>query len=111
MSYSEDLIKDLTTKTDSRSADAAFSYVAHGVIVGTSVIIVAASISTKGVIITNATNGILYIKLGGETVTSTSYSVAIASGGLWEAPYYFQGAISARLENGATGDTFITIVK
>ena len=110
MSYSEDLIKDLTTKTDSRSANAVFSIVAHGAI-ATSATIVAASTSTKGVIITNATSGIVYIKLGGETVTSTSYSVAIASGGMWEAPNYFSGSISGVIESAKTGNTFITIIK
>ena len=110
MSYSEDLIKDLTRKTGTGGGNVAFSYVAHGAI-ATSTTIVAASISTKGVIIANATNWKVYIKLGGETVSPTSYSVAIAADGMWEAPNYFQGAISAVIESGKTGNTFITIIK
>ena len=110
MSYSEDLIKDLTRKTESKGSNAVFSVVAHGAI-GTSAEIVAASSTTKGVIIHNATTGAVYIKLGGETVSSTSYSIKITSGSMWEAPYFFQGSITAIIESAKTGNTFVTIIK
>ena len=54
MSYTEDLIKDLATKTDSRSANGVFSTIAHGAI-GTSAEIVAAATDTKGIIVPEVT--------------------------------------------------------
>tara|TARA_R110002020_G_scaffold214294_1_gene421285 strand:- start:780 stop:1112 length:333 start_codon:yes stop_codon:yes gene_type:complete len=110
MSYSEDLIKDLTRKTESKGSNTSFSLVAHGAI-ATSTEIVAASTTTKGVIITNATNGAIYIKLGGDTVSSTNYSVRITSNSMWEAPYFFQGSITCIIGGAATGSTFVTIIK
>tara|TARA_R110002153_G_scaffold38297_10_gene111379 strand:- start:18568 stop:18900 length:333 start_codon:yes stop_codon:yes gene_type:complete len=110
MSYSEDLIKDLTRKTESKGSNSSFSIVAHGTI-GTSVEIVAASTTTKGVIITNATTGAIYIKLGGDTVSASSYSVRITKDTMWEAPYFFQGSITAIIEGSKTGSTFVTIIK
>ena len=110
MSYSEDLIKDLTRKTESKGSNASFSVVAHGTI-GTSAEIVAASTTTKGVIVHNATNGKVYIKLGGDTVSASSFSVQLTSGSMWEAPYFFQGSITAIIEGSKTGSTFLTIIK
>lgn len=110
MSYTEDLIKDLATKTDSRSANAVFSTVAHGAIASSTEIVAPAN-DTKGIIITNATSGAIYLKLGGGTVSSTSYSIRLTSNSMWEAPYYYGGSVTCIIGGSATGSTFVTILK
>jgi hypothetical protein len=49
--------------------------------------ILASNASRKGATITNTDANVLYLDLSGGTASSTSYSVAVASGGFYELPW------------------------
>ena len=73
--------------------------------------ILATSTTRIGCTVYNNTDGAIYLKLGGGTVSSSDFSVKMGAGDYFEAPYRFQGAVTA-IKNGATssGSIFITDV-
>ena len=108
MSRTEDLIDNLVAKTAKTGTSATLTVFAYGAIAA-STEIVAASRCKAGSIIFNDTDKNVYIKLGGGTASTTSFSVLVPKGGFYETPYYFKGAITVIIAAGAsTGNIYVT---
>jgi hypothetical protein len=61
--------------------------------------VIASNTSRKGLLIQNEGTATAYIVLGG-TATTTSYSVQIATGGYYELPFSYTGAVSGITSTG-----------
>lgn len=74
----------------------------------TSTTIIAANRLRAGVTVANTDASTLYLLVGGGTASATNYSVPIASGGYWEAPYGFTGAITGIWASDGSGAALVT---
>ena len=98
-------------KRDKNASSGTTVVKAHGDISG-STEITALDSAKLGVTVYNNTNGIVYIKLGGGTVSSTSFSVLLRSNDYYEAPYRFEGSITAIKDSStSSGNIYITEFK
>lgn len=70
--------------------------------------IIAANRLRAGVTVTNTDANILYLRVGGGTASSTSFSVALAANAHWEAPYGFTGEITGIWAVDGTGAALVT---
>lgn len=74
----------------------------------TSTSIIAANRYRSGVTVTNTDANTLYLLVGGGTASATNYSVPIAAGAHWEAPYGFTGAITGIWSGDGAGAALVT---
>lgn len=74
-----------------------------------SVSLLAANADRRGASITNDSTALLYLKLG-TTASTTSYTVKMAAGALYEVPFGYTGAIDG-IWASATGNARITEVE
>ena len=85
---------------------ATFSTVAHSAI-SSSTEVIAADNTRIGAVLYNNTNGDVYLKYGGGTVSASSFSVKLVTGAYLEVPYRFEGAITA-ITGAGSGNLLIT---
>jgi len=105
-------INDLYALVDSRKefgSSGALTVFAHGA-VATSTTVIAASSGLIGATLYNDTDGLIYLLLGGGTVSSSSFSVKLSVGALYELPYKFQGSVTAIKGTATTGNLYVTII-
>lgn len=88
-----------------RSPTGTKTAVASGI---TSVTILAANANRKGATITNTDANALYLDLSGATASSTSYTVAVATGGYYEVPFGYSGNITGIWAADGTGSALVT---
>jgi hypothetical protein len=91
--------------TSTPASSATKSSVASGI---ASVTILAANTARKGAIVTNTDANALYLDLSGGTASSTSYSVAVASGEYYEMPYGYTGLVTGIWAADGTGSALVT---
>jgi|9_EtaG_2_1085328.scaffolds.fasta_scaffold06007_6 hypothetical protein len=104
-------IEDLTSRlfeAQRKASSVSHSVKAHSDISSSTEVIAAGT--RVGATIFNNLGGDVFLKLGGGTVSSSSFSLKIAAGNLYELPYRFEGSVTA-ITAASSGNLQITTLK